>query len=49
MDIFQNIVVYLILAAAIAYLVKTYFLPKKLFSSKKGKDSACGNDNCGCH
>jgi len=47
----QNILVYITLFIAVAFLVKKFFFPKFLFSStKKNKPSkACGQDGCGCH
>jgi len=45
----QNILVYIIVAVAIGYLVKKYFLPKTLFSSKKTNGTSCGDNDCGCH
>lgn len=45
----QNVLVYIIVAIAIGYLVKKYFLPKTFFSSKKGVDKSCGNNDCGCN
>ncbi|CAM3401906.1 hypothetical protein [Zobellia roscoffensis] len=45
----QPILVYIILAVAVGYLVKKFFLPKALFASKKGNNKACGQDGCGCH
>lgn len=48
MALFQSVLVYLTLALAIGYLVKKYFLPKRLFVDKKGS-KACGQEDCGCH
>ncbi|WP_276168426.1 hypothetical protein [Zobellia alginiliquefaciens] len=45
----QPILVYIILAVAVGYLVKKFFLPKALFASKKGNGKDCGQDGCGCH
>ncbi|CAM4169051.1 hypothetical protein ZORO111903_04915 [Zobellia roscoffensis] len=45
----QPILVYIILAVAVGYLVKKFFLPKALFASKKRNGKACGQDGCGCH
>ncbi|RIH65052.1 FeoB-associated Cys-rich membrane protein [Mariniphaga sediminis] len=39
----QNILVYLIVLAALAYLVKKFFLKKK-----RNSHSGC-DTNCGCH
>lgn len=36
MELLQQILVYLILALAVGYIVKKFFLPKSLFASKKG-------------
>jgi len=49
MDVLQNILVYITLAAAIGYIVKKFFLPKSLFANKKGTTKGCGQDDCGCH
>lgn len=40
----QHILVYLAVAASVAYLVKKYFL-----KPKSKKERACGMDDCGCH
>jgi len=40
MDI-QDIIVYILVAGAVAFLIKKYFFKKK-------KASGCGDD-CGCH
>tara|TARA_R110002167_G_scaffold312948_3_gene518628 strand:- start:2746 stop:2895 length:150 start_codon:yes stop_codon:yes gene_type:complete len=49
MVILQNVLVYIILAIALGYIAKKFFLPKSLFAHKKGKAKACGQDDCGCH
>lgn len=49
MDVFQNILVYSILAVAVGYLVKKFLLPKSLFASDNGNAKSCGQDDCGCH
>ena len=49
MELFQQIVVYIIVILAIGYMVNKFLLPKSLFSSKKGNKKACGQDDCGCH
>lgn len=49
MDSIQSILVYVIVVIAIGYLLKIYFLPKTLFSSKKAKNKSCANDTCGCN
>jgi len=49
MSVLQPILVYIVLAIAVAYLVKKFFLPKALFVSKKNNSKACGQDDCGCH
>jgi len=40
--ILQNIIVFIILGIALAFLIKKFFWKKK---TKK----ACGTDDCGCH
>ncbi|MCM5662529.1 FeoB-associated Cys-rich membrane protein [Galbibacter mesophilus] len=49
MDI-QNIVVYLILFLAVAYLLLKFVFPKTL-NTLLGKSNAgdCGDGNCNCH
>ena len=43
MEYIQEILVYITVFLAVAYLVKKYFYkPKKTSKS-------CGEDNCGCH
>jgi len=49
MDFLQNILVYIVLTVAVAYLVKKFLLPKSLFASGKKGSKACGEDDCGCH
>jgi len=49
MVLLQHILVYLILAAAVGYLVKKFLLPKSLFASKKSGGKGCGSDDCNCH
>ena len=49
MQTFQSILVYIILAIAVGYMAKKFFLPKTLFTSKKTKTKDCGQDDCGCH
>ncbi|MCG2459180.1 hypothetical protein K8352_00300 [Flavobacteriaceae bacterium F89] len=50
MAILQNILVYIVLAIAVAYLVKKFLLPNSLFASKKGSGKGCGDGECGgCH
>jgi large-conductance mechanosensitive channel len=41
----QEIIAYIILGVAVAFLVKKFFFKKK--KKKKGKD--CGSDDCGCN
>lgn len=48
MAVFQTILVYVTLALAVGYIVKKYFLPKRLFATKK-QSTACGQDDCACH
>lgn len=43
-DIFQNILVFITLAFAIAFLVRKF-----IWKPKKKTAKACGNDGCGCH
>ncbi|MEZ0007325.1 F0F1-type ATP synthase membrane subunit b/b' [Flavobacterium sp. 28YEA47A] len=38
----QQIIAYLLVAGAFAFLVKKFFWKKK-------KSGNCGNDDCGCH
>ncbi|WP_140486376.1 FeoB-associated Cys-rich membrane protein [Flavobacterium sp. GSA192] len=40
---FQEIIAFLILGIAVAYLFQKFFL------KKKKKDKNCGGDDCGCH
>ncbi|AKA35215.1 hypothetical protein [Flagellimonas lutaonensis] len=50
MDILQQILAYLILAAAIAFLAKKFLLPRSLFvSQKEDNKKNCGGTDCGCH
>jgi|GEM_PF-588471 len=49
MSFIQSFLVYIIVALSIGYILKKFFLPKKLFTSKKNTKKSCGNDNCGCH
>jgi hypothetical protein len=50
MEILQNILVYVVLAVAVAYLAKKFLLPKSLFPSKKRSGKGCGDGECGgCH
>ncbi|MCL6460755.1 hypothetical protein SAMN05444372_10722 [Flavobacterium micromati] len=42
MDI-QEVIAYILLGIALAFLAKKFFFKKK----KSGKD--CGSDDCGCH
>ncbi len=49
MDFFQHILVYITLALAVGYLIYKFLLPKSVFASKKRKDHACGQNDCGCH
>ena len=45
----QPFLAFTILALAVAYLAYKFVLPKSLFASKKGKQTGCGTDDCGCH
>lgn len=49
MEIFQQILVYITLAIAVAYIVKKFFLPSSLFVGKKQSSKGCGQGDCGCH
>lgn len=49
MELFQQIVVYLIVVLAIGYLVGKFLLPKSILASKKGPKKGCGHEDCGCH
>jgi len=49
MVLFQEILVYIILLLAVGFVVKKFFLPRSLFSSKKEYKKACGQEDCGCH
>ncbi len=49
MVILQQILVYLIVLLAVAYIVKKFFLPKTLFATKKKSTKGCGENDCGCH
>ncbi len=49
MEFLQPILVYITLALAVGYLIYKFLLPKSIFASKKGKKSACGQNDCGCH
>jgi hypothetical protein len=40
---FQEILAFIALGIAVAFLVK------KFFFKKKKKDKNCGGDDCGCH
>ncbi|MEK6152617.1 hypothetical protein WIW50_05135 [Flavobacteriaceae bacterium 3-367] len=49
MSYLQPVLAYIILAIAIGYIAKKFFLPKSLFATKKKGGKACGHDDCGCH
>ena len=49
MSILQNILVYITVALALAYLVKKFLLPKSLFAGKKRSSKSCGDGDCGWH
>ncbi|WP_411029609.1 hypothetical protein [Spongiimicrobium sp. 3-5] len=49
MSYVQPILTYIVLAVAIGFIAKKFFLPKSLFASKKKSAKACGQDDCGCH
>lgn len=48
MELLQNILVYITVAVAVAYMAKKFLIPKSVFAGKK-KTKSCGNDDCGCH
>ncbi len=39
----QEILAYIILGIALAFLIRKFFL------KKKKSDKSCGTDDCGCH
>jgi hypothetical protein len=49
MEAVQNILVYMIVAAAVAYLVYKFLLPKSLIPGRKKNSKDYGDGNCGCH
>jgi len=49
MEVFQQILVYLTLAVAVGFVVRKFFWPKSLSTSKKNSTKACGQDDCACH
>ncbi len=49
MAVIQSLLVYVIVALAVGYILKKFFLPKTLFASKKSSNKSCGSDSCGCH
>jgi len=49
MEIFQNIAVFLIFAAAVGYLFIKFIWMPPFLKKKNASKSACGNDGCGCH
>ncbi|MEZ4810072.1 MAG: hypothetical protein R2819_06895 [Allomuricauda sp.] len=48
METLQHILVYVLLAAALVYLVWKFVLPKSLIPGKKKTSKSCGQDGCGC-
>ena len=49
---FQDILVYITLGIAVAFLVKKYVLPKPVvnkFTGAKKSSKSCGDNDCGCH
>ena len=49
MEILQNILVYVTLALAVGFIVKTFILPKRVKANKKDHLKSCGQGrNCGC-
>ena len=51
MENIQQILVYITLSLAVGYLVKKFFIPKRLLATKKvgSKNKSCGSQDCGCH
>ncbi|WP_165776610.1 hypothetical protein [Maribacter sp. 4G9] len=49
MELLQHILVYITLVISVGYLAYKFILPKRLFSSGKKTNKACGQDDCGCH
>lgn len=49
MDVLQPILVYITLGLALGYLLYKFIIPRRYLSPGKKTDSACGQDNCGCH
>jgi len=49
MEMLQQILVYLTLFWAVAFLAKKFLIPKSLFSKNKSVAKSCGQDDCGCH
>lgn len=47
MSAIQEILVYVTLGTAIVFIVRKYFLPKRLISGNK-VDKDCGHEDCGC-
>lgn len=48
----QNILVFITVGLAVAFLVKKFFLPKPITSKKFGDKKSsknCGDSDCGCH
>ena len=48
----QDILVFITVGIAVAYLIKKYVLPKPIatkFFGKKKSSKNCGHNDCGCH
>ncbi len=49
MELLQQILVYITVFLAAAYLVNKFLIPKSVFGTKKSNFKSCGQDDCGCH
>lgn len=49
MEILQQVLVYVTVILAAAYLINKFLLPKSVFGKKKSSSKSCGQDDCGCH
>lgn len=49
MDIFQNILVFIIASLAALYLITKFIWTPAFLKKKSASKSACGSDGCGCH
>ena len=45
----QNILVYVILGAALYYLLRKFIWPAPKKSKANGSPGTCGEEDCGCH